>query len=128
VCVCVCEQGDCYGLLVRQLTAKYCTADVKHCFVCCDVGALEQNLLDLDFGWSLAGIYVVTDGQTDELEGKEVIDPIAAVFVPHTTQSRSHPHSNRFTLAATSKVCTENMARSVTLSLPSFRTAENYWT
>jgi len=85
---------------------------------------LEQNLWDLDFGWSLAGIYVVTDG----LEGKEVIDPIAAVFVPHTTQSSSHPHSNRFTLADTSNVCMENMDRSVTLSLPSFRTVENYWT
>ena len=87
-------------------------------------GILEQNLWDLDFGWSLAGIYVVTDG----LEGKEVIDPIAVVFVPHTTQSSSHPHSNRFTLAATSNVCMENMDRSVTLSFPSFRTVENYWT
>jgi hypothetical protein len=81
------------------------------------IGMLEQNLLDLDFGWSLAGIYVVTDGQTDGLEGKEVIDPTAAVFFPHTTHSRSHPHTNRFTLAVTSNVCMENMDRPVTLSL-----------
>lgn len=65
----------------------------------------RRSLLRLDPSWR-----IVLDRRTD---GKEkVIDPAVAVSVPHSTHTAGAVHftvTNRFTSAAASNLCVENI-------------------